>query len=124
MAPAAVVPALDPAEDHLAGGVPSSERRRCTSSVLKLAIADSQAALSYAQPRRPMEARRPDSASVRPNTVEAYWLPRSEWWIAPAGGRREVAAIPSASTTSAASSESRIDQPTIRRLKASTTRAT
>jgi hypothetical protein len=39
-------------------------------------------------------------------------------------GRREVVAIPRASTTSAASRPSRIAHPTIRRLQASTTKAT
>src|SRR5439155_22777133 len=75
--------------------------------------------LSYASPRRPMLATRPDWRSVVPNASEVYCEPRSLWWTTPAGGLRRVTAIPSASTTSSALRSSRIDQPTIRRLKAS-----
>src|SRR5215210_4255510 len=62
----------------------------------------SQAALSKASPRLPIEATRPDSVSVRPKASEVYCDPLSEWWTSPAGGRRRLTAIASASTTSSA----------------------
>jgi hypothetical protein len=57
-----------------------------------------------------------------PKAIEVYWLPWSEWWIT-ASGRRRRSAIWRASTTSSLRRWLAMDQPTTRRLQASTTTA-
>ena len=59
----------------------------------------------------PCSAPGPKSRSVWPKSVDRYCAPRSEWWIVPVGLSRRVVAMPTVSTTRAASGRSRIDQP-------------
>jgi hypothetical protein len=54
--------------------------------------------------------------------MEVYWEPWSEWWITPFG-LRVAGAMFKASTTSRVARVVAIDQPTIRRLHASSTTA-
>src|ERR1700739_4909650 len=54
--------------------------------------------------------------------IEVYCEPWSEWWITPLG-RRVMSAMFRASSTSRVASVVAIDQPTMRRLKASSTTA-
>src|SRR5712691_1450283 len=51
--------------------------RRLISSFLIVEMTLSQAALSYAPPRRPMLATRPDSRNVAPKASEVYCEPRT-----------------------------------------------
>ena len=68
------------------------------------------------------EGRTPASRQWWPNSIEVYCEPWSEWWITPLG-RRVMSAMFRASSTSRVASVVAIDQPTMRRLKASSTTA-
>ena len=67
-----------------------------------------------------MDAAIPDSRSLRPNARLVYCDPWSEWWMRSVPGRRWTIAASSADVTSSVRMWVAIDQPTTRRLKAST----
>src|SRR5664279_2627166 len=60
------------------------ETVRLTRSTFTAALNDSACALSKHTPVRPTERRIPSSAVLLANACEVYWVPRSEWNIAPA----------------------------------------
>ena len=107
---AGVVERFDVVEHGEAGLVAGAKHVLCFDCAL------SMRALSQRSPTWPMLGMMPASRRVRPTKTLPYSLPRSEWWITPGGGLRRATAIAIASVTSSASSVSRIDQPTIRRL--------
>src|SRR5664280_2575355 len=57
---------------------------RLTRASFTAALNDSACALSKHTPVRPTERRIPSSAVLLANACEVYWVPRSEWNIAPA----------------------------------------
>src|SRR5664280_1695669 len=63
---------------------------------------DSACALSKHTPVRPTERRIPSSAVLLANACEVYWVPRSEWNIAPAARGQLRLAISGASMTRSA----------------------
>jgi len=78
-----------------------------------------------ADPVRPMDCRSPGTLSVRPKMVEAYWLPLTVGVVD--GSRLEPAADDGHAEGAhhgLALDPARMDQPSIRGLTASTTRAT
>src|SRR5215207_2044185 len=56
----------------------SGKRRRCTSSVFRVAMKLSAMALSKAVPVLPIEGTMPTSSRRLPNEIAVYWTPRSE----------------------------------------------
>src|SRR5215469_356984 len=70
----------------------------------------------------PIEGRTPASRQRWPNSIDVYCEPWSEWWITLLG-RGVMSAMFRASSTSRVASVVAIDQPTMRRLKASSTTA-
>ena len=97
-------------------------RLRASSSHSSVAKKLSHMALSYASPTDPIEGRTPASRQRWPNPIEVYCEPWSEWWITPFG-RRVRSAMSRALSTSWVASVVAIDQPTMRRLYASSTTA-
>ncbi len=64
-----------------------------------------------ASPTEPIEANKPASLSLLPNSTGVYWSPLSEWWTSPAEGVHRHRAMFSASTTRSALRWPDIDQP-------------
>ena len=69
-----------------------------------------------------MEGRTPAARQRWPKATEVYWLPWSEWWIT-VPGRRCSSAMSNAASTRVARACNAMDQPTTRRLQASSTTA-
>jgi hypothetical protein len=76
-------------------------------------------ALSQQSPRDPIERATPAFAHACPNASDTNYDPWPEWWISPASGRRPAIATVRTWTTRSERIWSAIDQPTIRREKAS-----
>jgi len=84
---------------------------------------DSIIALSRPSPTLPKEGMSPAERIASPKAHEVNWTPWSAWTMPPGPGRRLRMAMSRALITKVVSWRESMDQPTIRRLKASTTAA-
>jgi hypothetical protein len=84
-------------------------------SPLMVAKKLSATALSQQSPLPLMLRTAPAASSVPRYWALAYTLPRSEWWMKPAGGLRVVVARASAASASVVSLVPLVAQPTTRR---------